>query len=844
MALVLPAVLFLSGLVVNHKSPFGPMSRSINDLGYQFEPMHALLRDVLTGSAPGGWQINWSSGLGVPFIPDYATYLASPFAVAVLATPRELVPVGLVAITAAKYSTAAGAMFAYLRTRRPDGPMFVASLLAVAYATCGWALDDASYGPMWLDGLIGLPLLGLAGLWAMTGRRMLLSPLVVAVVWWANFYTAWMATLGAGLLLLGSIATSGVTWRRALGIILRFSRDVLLGVLGTGLTLIPTLWAVSRGQPSGTSTPLEWSVADSLSRLLPVSEGVGATPGLFIGTMPLVFALTLPWLGQLSMRARWVPTALVIACGASLFWGPTMALWHGFDTPQGSPFRQAFIVCGLLVVNAWLAVDAIAKSRTFPFRLLVGVAMVGGLLYVVQDSPWVSAKTAIFTLASLSAVSAGVLIHRSGRGSFHRVATTVAAVVMVMLWGGEAFATAWHVAQVRDERFAPIPRPWDSSDEALVARAVTMRERPHPGRTLVVPVENPNASMLYGTAASDYYSSLMPAVTADLLAGLGHPVEGYGRRVFASTDPAVLAVEGVSQVLAREGTASGGDAPAGAKTPAVPFVRLLDEGAPPVLRAAADPSAVHEALLGPGTIIRPDVTMDLGAGAQAYPRSGVIRTGGDLPDIVLSAQCPAGSAMRLWAPDQGGSLTDSRGEQALLPKSQTGSDHPYARNGLIALGTSPVEGVPPADSAVTVRVVIHPVGGIHLPSQPITCVDLARLGRAVTSEAVVGAPTAAWLGDGFRAQWDQAVSGVALAATSATQGWTCRAADGGEVPQVDAGGWLALRLIDTNAVSCQFATPGLTVGAVVSAVALILIPLTAGVPARPRRRFCPRAEDW
>ena len=42
-AALVPPVVFLSGLWANDQAPFGPVGRSLNDLGYQFEPLHALL---------------------------------------------------------------------------------------------------------------------------------------------------------------------------------------------------------------------------------------------------------------------------------------------------------------------------------------------------------------------------------------------------------------------------------------------------------------------------------------------------------------------------------------------------------------------------------------------------------------------------------------------------------------------------------------------------------------------------------------------------------------------------------------------------------------------------------
>ena len=58
---------------VARSHPFGPRTRSVNDLGNQYVPFHAHLWDLLHGRADGGLYVNWRSGLGTSFLPDLGT---------------------------------------------------------------------------------------------------------------------------------------------------------------------------------------------------------------------------------------------------------------------------------------------------------------------------------------------------------------------------------------------------------------------------------------------------------------------------------------------------------------------------------------------------------------------------------------------------------------------------------------------------------------------------------------------------------------------------------------------------------------------------------------------------
>ena len=150
-----------------------------------------------------------------------------------------------------------------------------------------------------------------------TGRRPLVGPLLVALVWYANFYTAYMATIGAGLLVLcrltvlsrgrmaSALAAVRLVWTFALGILL--SAPLLLPV-----------WGANRlAQPSGSIsltradvfTTLPADPGDVVSRLLPATEGVGLSPGLYVTTPVVLLALMLPWNRQLPIRLRAVYSA-------------------------------------------------------------------------------------------------------------------------------------------------------------------------------------------------------------------------------------------------------------------------------------------------------------------------------------------------------------------------------------------------------------------------------------------------------------------------------------------------------------------------------------------------------
>ncbi|MCV2462504.1 YfhO family protein [Streptomyces sp. ICN988] len=404
LAAAITVTAFCAADAVARSYPFGPRTRAVNDLGNQYVPFHAHLWDLLHGRADGGLLVNWQSGFGSSFLPDLGTYLSSPFALLVALFPRDEIDLAVYVITVLK-TACAGAAMAWLLLRLRPGRWWAAGLLGSAYALCGWSLADASYNPMWLDGLVALPLLCLVGEWALSGRRRLLGVLIVALAWIANFYTAYMATLGAGLLLLLRLWLSGLPRRRALAAAGRATATVALGV-GLAAPLVTVVYfGTKHAYPGRVTHFAPVATEDVLARLLPTTYGFGS-PALFVGTTALLLALALPFHRAAPVRVRAGWSLLVVAVALSMQWTPTHLAWHAFATPNGSPYRQTFVLCALLVIAAWhtlsygvparralaaatalLALAAAVASRSglvhsyaWPVLLLATAGALGGLL--------------------------------------------------------------------------------------------------------------------------------------------------------------------------------------------------------------------------------------------------------------------------------------------------------------------------------------------------------------------------------------------------------------------------------------------------------------------------------
>ncbi|MFE5793320.1 YfhO family protein [Streptomyces sp. NPDC056503] len=854
----LTAAVFVLATALARSHPLGPYTRNVVDLGQQYLPYHAYWRAFLLGDTHGDAFLNWNSGFGAGFLGDIGTYLSSPFSLLVVLFPADRPELALYVITALKITAAGAAMAALLIRLRPaggpGGPWPLAVLLGAAYALCGWTFNHGASVPMWLDGLIAFPLLCLVAEWARAGRRPVLGPLVVAAAWTANFYTAYMATLGAALFLVVRLLTDDTTddttgdrtgdttgdrtgdrtgdttgARRRLAALLRAAWTVGLGV-GLAAPLVLVVFSGTRyadPTPETVFAPASW--AELSGRFLPATANVD-TPALFIGTPALLLALSLPFNRAVAPRVRAGWTALLVLVTLSLQWGPTHLLWHAGASPNGNPYRQTFVLCGLLLVAAWLSA---APGVPRPAALLGAAGLLGALALAARTSAdldsWTypAAGVAVLLLA-LAAVLLGSRADRSAadRSAATRSAAAVArpafrsaasaatsrvlpvagAVLLLAAQTGETVVSGARIErqQRADVSWAPRIGPWQRAVGDEVARADAWPAyRTDPG-----PLPGGNEPLLLGGEGADAYSSLTTENTSRTLDSLGFGHYAKGRHPETLDNPVTDAIfsvgarirseatEPVRQDAAPHGTATT------ARTPVPPLV-TVHPGRPAAVDPADSAFRNQELLLG----------------SSVYALPAVRRAG-----RTLTARCPAGAEVWFWAPEY-------KGTAALAGAAPADYDGrpPAVRAPMRALGTVPADG--------GVRIELVTDRKPTLPDRSVGCLDRARLAAAVTRLTATGATRVTATGHGLTAELPPGSTGLAVVAVPRATGWRCAAGDAEPVSARSHRGLLAVPL-DGRAtrVSCSFRPPGVRLGAAAGGAALLALLATALLARRRARR--------
>jgi uncharacterized membrane protein YfhO len=646
---------------------------------------------------------------------------------------------------------------------------------------------------VWLNGLVAFPVLCLVCDWILRRRDvvpLVVAPVVVGVLWTSHFYTVYMATIGTAIVVVARLLTLDSSWRaRVWGAV----RCVLAVSLGIGLAaplLVPTFWAVSAARPSPEVQFRPIAPLEFLARLLPGSEGVGSTPGLAVGTVMLLLAISFPFNRALAVRDRAVWSATVVLTMVSLQVPFTHEAWHGFDTPNGSPYRQAFIVAGLLVIIGWMSASAGLRAVVWP---IVAVLALYGTAWHVRTTTTTShlVVPVVMVVATLTwAVTRRALPIFVRRGA---VGVLVAAVLMEVTLSSVAI-------DVAREKLLSAKGPWDArhamSRDLVLAADDWPVYRTEPGAQFTV-----NDPMLIGGQGPQYYSSTMPDAVSRELLGLGFGYSSYGR---ATIDPANPVVDAMFAVGARVASPDGlrierPDAgPLVSVRPAKPWSSV--DPAPFGLQESAVGADVYSVpeVRGPFTAV-PD-------GLRIVPRQG--------SEVRVTARCRPGSEVWFAAPTYVGQVfVEGHG---WVTNVSTSARSPGVYSGAPMVRVANVG----ADGVASLR--LRAAGTIRLPAQPLGCLDRSRLAAAVQRlhETQPGRVTVG--GHSIDIRLTRGVAGVVVIGVIRIDGWRCsvngRAA---AVPRTLAG--LIAVPVDAGAssVSCSYRPVGLRTGLAVGAVALL-----------------------
>lgn len=338
--------LFVALAIAGHVYPFGDNSFLTNDLKYQYIDFFAWFRRVLLGEA--NLRYSFSQGLGMNTWGLYSYYLASPFNLLCVLFPADKLTLFVFVIAALKLGCI-HISSAWFLQRRFGLPKPAAFLLSLSFTFCSWNISNLC-NPLWIDCLILLPICAFGCYELIREQKMIHLVIAIALNVMFCWYTAYISILFLCIFVLVEfvdyVAAEGYSWMLTLDRALRFAGAMVLGLLLSAWTFLPTILAMAKGGPVLALGPLLKTGLKSLIRGFIPGMWVnnGNTPQFYCGVIMMLLAISLLFNRKVSAKihiATFVVTAVLIA---SSVLSPLEYIWCGMRVPNGFYSRTAFLL--------------------------------------------------------------------------------------------------------------------------------------------------------------------------------------------------------------------------------------------------------------------------------------------------------------------------------------------------------------------------------------------------------------------------------------------------------------------------------------------------------------------
>lgn len=384
-AFFVPFLICVIICIANGVYPFGENCILNMDMYHQYCPFFTEFMEKLKQG--GSMQYSWNLGLGSDFVSLYAYYLSSPFNFLLVFCPKNFVIEFMTVLILVKIGLCGLFFFQYLKYHYhmvgKDGKMhenlvLPALVFSTAYALSGF-VAAYSWDIMWMDSVALFPLIMVGLERLVKEKKPGLYFVTLALSIFSNYYISIMICIF--LVFYFALLFVGNKGKR-LGAFLRFFWYSLLAGAASAVLLLPEIKLLSVSGSAGDSFPemAEWyfSVLAEIPRTAAtatVYTGNDHWPNLYAGA----FCLLLLWLYVMNRRISFkekLPRLLMLGFFLVSFAQNQLDfIWHGMHFPQGLPGRQSFLFIFLLLSMGFATVRKWKGIRLYQIPL-AGIAAI------------------------------------------------------------------------------------------------------------------------------------------------------------------------------------------------------------------------------------------------------------------------------------------------------------------------------------------------------------------------------------------------------------------------------------------------------------------------------------
>ena len=391
LSILIPAVMILAIFLLFTITPFGNRTWLTIDLGQQYVDFFSYYQDTLLHH-PEQFFYSFSKSIRGEMVSLWAYYLLSPFNLLFLLIPRSSIAMGVTLLIFLKLFSCT-VSFAVLLDVKFKQRNWTTLLFALSYGFMSY-LSANQFNVMWLDALIGLPLiiLGVDALLQKQNPLYYVLPLSLTIL--SNYYTGYMICLFLGLYFPYAYLMANDSFSLK-SFIKQFGRFIFYSVLSVGLItviLLPTFYSLLGSK--GTATTIAWSLKSEYNPLLMASklfigsfdfhEMQKGYPNIFVGSLALFSFLCYFKEKKIALFQRlyalFITVIILISFNIEMF----DKLWHAGQLPNWYSYRFSFLFSFWMVFLGYqwtLKKTAVGIRETFVYFFLFLAAGIGFILF-------------------------------------------------------------------------------------------------------------------------------------------------------------------------------------------------------------------------------------------------------------------------------------------------------------------------------------------------------------------------------------------------------------------------------------------------------------------------------
>lgn len=354
--------------------PFGDNSVLVLDLNGQYVYYYEAFRDAFWGD--GSFIYSWGRNLSGEMFGIFAYYFASPFMLIICLLPRTMM-CGAIELMQLLKIGAAAVTFAFFIRKSFGAKNSTVLTFSTCYALMSYMVVELM-DPMWLDGLVYLPLIAWGVARLVDSGKLLNLIIPLALMFIAHFYIGYMVAIFTGIYFLGYLflRNKKLSFADIISSMIRFAASAVIAVMCAMFVLLPVVKSLSLGKfefsTADFSLRTQFDLLSFFAKLFPMTYdtvNVEGLPMIFCGTLtvlmlPIYFANRNIYYKE-KIRTASVNALLIL----SMYIAPIDLFWHGMQAPNWLNYRYSFVFSFMLV---YMAARAFDNLDGFSFKALGG----------------------------------------------------------------------------------------------------------------------------------------------------------------------------------------------------------------------------------------------------------------------------------------------------------------------------------------------------------------------------------------------------------------------------------------------------------------------------------------